>query len=52
VISVYFVLRYVHETRGKELEQMEGWGALPPLIALAGNKRSLMIQSGSSTASR
>jgi hypothetical protein len=24
VISVYFVLRYVHETRGKELEQMEG----------------------------
>ena len=24
VISVFFVLRYVHETRGKELEQMEG----------------------------
>jgi SP family sugar:H+ symporter-like MFS transporter len=24
VISIYFVLRYVHETRGKELEQMEG----------------------------
>jgi sugar porter (SP) family MFS transporter len=24
VVSVYFVLRYVHETRGKELEQMEG----------------------------
>ncbi len=23
-ISVFFVLRYVHETRGKELEQMEG----------------------------
>jgi MFS transporter, SP family, sugar:H+ symporter len=24
LISIYFVLRYVHETRGKELEQMEG----------------------------
>ncbi len=24
VISVFFVLRYVHETKGKELEQMEG----------------------------
>jgi sugar porter (SP) family MFS transporter len=24
VISIYFVLRYVNETRGKELEQMEG----------------------------
>ncbi|WP_312771704.1 sugar porter family MFS transporter [Pseudoxanthomonas mexicana] len=24
VISVFFVLRFVHETRGKELEQMEG----------------------------
>ena len=24
VISLFFVLRYVHETRGKELEQMEG----------------------------
>jgi sugar porter (SP) family MFS transporter len=24
VVSIYFVLRYVHETRGKELEQMEG----------------------------
>jgi len=24
VLSVFFVLRYVHETRGKELEQMEG----------------------------
>jgi hypothetical protein len=24
VVSVYFVLRYVHETRGMELEQMEG----------------------------
>jgi sugar porter (SP) family MFS transporter len=24
LISVFFVLRYVHETRGKELEQMEG----------------------------
>ena len=23
-ISVFFVLRYVHETRGKELEQMQG----------------------------
>ena len=23
-VSVYFVLRYVHETRGRELEQMEG----------------------------
>jgi sugar porter (SP) family MFS transporter len=24
LISIFFVLRYVHETRGKELEQMEG----------------------------
>jgi hypothetical protein len=24
LISIYFVLRYVHETSGKELEQMEG----------------------------
>ena len=24
VISVFFVLKYVHETKGKELEQMEG----------------------------
>ena len=24
VVSVYFVIRYVHETRGLELEQMEG----------------------------
>ena len=24
IISVFFVLRFVHETRGKELEQMEG----------------------------
>jgi MFS transporter, SP family, sugar:H+ symporter len=24
VISIFFVLRCVHETRGKELEQMEG----------------------------
>jgi SP family sugar:H+ symporter-like MFS transporter len=24
LVSIYFVLRYVHETRGKELEQMEG----------------------------
>ncbi|MBS0226458.1 MAG: sugar porter family MFS transporter [Proteobacteria bacterium] len=24
VVSVFFVLRYVHETKGKELEQMEG----------------------------
>jgi len=24
VISVFFVLRFVHETKGKELEQMEG----------------------------
>jgi hypothetical protein len=24
VISIFFVLRYVHETKGKELEQMEG----------------------------
>jgi len=24
IISVFFVLRYVHETKGKELEQMEG----------------------------
>ncbi|WP_342113488.1 MFS transporter [Pseudoduganella sp. OTU4001] len=24
VISLFFVLRYVYETRGKELEQMEG----------------------------
>ena len=24
VVSVFFVQRYVHETRGKELEQMEG----------------------------
>ena len=24
VLSVFFVLRYVHETKGKELEQMEG----------------------------
>ena len=23
-VSIFFVLRYVHETRGKELEQMEG----------------------------
>ena len=25
IISVFFVLRFVHETRGRELEQMEGW---------------------------
>lgn len=24
LLSVFFVLRYVHETKGKELEQMEG----------------------------
>ncbi|HEU0306094.1 MAG TPA: sugar porter family MFS transporter [Lysobacter sp.] len=24
VVSIFFVLRYVHETKGKELEQMEG----------------------------
>ena len=24
VVSVFFVMRYVHETKGKELEQMEG----------------------------
>ena len=24
VISVFFVFRYVHETKGKELEQMQG----------------------------
>ncbi|WP_407353700.1 sugar porter family MFS transporter [Luteimonas sp. R10] len=24
VVSIFFVLRYVHETRGRELEQMEG----------------------------
>jgi hypothetical protein len=24
LVSIYFVLRYVYETRGKELEQMEG----------------------------
>ena len=24
IISVFFVLKYVHETKGKELEQMEG----------------------------
>jgi hypothetical protein len=24
VAQIFFVLRYVHETRGKELEQMEG----------------------------
>ena len=24
LVSVFFVLRYVHETRGRELEQMEG----------------------------
>lgn len=24
LISIFYVLRYVHETRGKELEQMEG----------------------------
>jgi len=24
IISVIFVLKYVHETKGKELEQMEG----------------------------
>ena len=24
VISVFFVLKYVHETKGKELEQMQG----------------------------
>jgi hypothetical protein len=24
LVSIFFVLRYVHETRGKELEQMEG----------------------------
>jgi hypothetical protein len=24
LVSIYFVLRNVHETRGKELEQMEG----------------------------
>lgn len=24
IVSVFFVLRYVHETKGKELEQMEG----------------------------
>jgi SP family sugar:H+ symporter-like MFS transporter len=24
ILSVFFVLRYVHETKGKELEQMEG----------------------------
>jgi hypothetical protein len=24
VVSVWFVLKFVHETRGKELEQMEG----------------------------
>jgi hypothetical protein len=24
LVSIYFVLRYVHETRGMELEQMEG----------------------------
>ena len=23
-LSVFFVLKYVHETKGKELEQMEG----------------------------
>jgi len=24
VVSVFFVLRYVHETKGRALEQMEG----------------------------
>ena len=24
VVSVFFVLKYVHETKGRELEQMEG----------------------------
>ena len=24
VVSVFFVIRYVHETRGLELEEMEG----------------------------